>query len=432
MEIGRYKMCGDPSRTAVDLEGNAWVGCRGGAAVARVINEKKNCIDKNGNGTIETSEDKNNDGQVTGSEVLPYGQDECLKFVVKPPGITMARAVGVDKENKGWVGDWNKKLLWQLHPEDGKVLDTINIGCNPYGIVVDTKGIVWVSGRGCNAIIRVDPKTKKVSSFKANQNFSPYGINLDIYGNIWTGNCCGHHAAYRLDTVTNKFSYVNMNHRPRGLATSIDGYVYVAADQTNSVAKINAKTMKLEGHISLGSGRFPIGMALDYDGMVWAVNQQKGSASKIDPVKMKVVGEYPVGKGPYTYSDMTGYTLHNFTAPQGHYYAVFGLEDWDGKVAEADATTTIWTQIDVAVDVPKGAWIDIRYRAADTVGALAKAVWSKAQGPFPPLTLPIDLTKGGLKVGGAFLEVEIFLQASADKQTPVVKTVSAKGKQIIK
>ena len=86
----------------------------------------------------------------------------------------------------------------------------------------------------------------------------------------------------------------------------------------------------------------------------------------------------------------------------------------------------------MAVDVPKGAWIDIRYRAADTVGALAKAVWSKAQGPFPPLTLPIDLTKGGLKVGGAFLEVEIFLQASADKQTPVVKTVSAKGKQIIK
>ena len=431
-EIGRYKTCADPSRTAVDLEGNAWVGCRGGAAVARIINEKKNCIDKNGNGKIETSEDKNNDGKVIGAEVLPYGKDECLKFVVKPPGVKMARAVGVDKQNHGWIGDWHGKLLWRLRPSDGKVVGTYPIGCNPYGIVVDTKGIVWVSGRGCHAIVRLDPKTKKVTHHKANSKFNPYGINLDIYGNIWTGNCCGHHAAYRLDTKTMKFSYVAMKYRPRGLATSIDGYVYVAADQTHSVARINAKTMKLEGHISLGGGRFPIGMALDYDGMVWAVNQQKATASKIDPKKMKVIGEYKVGKGPYTYSDMTGYTLHNFTAPQGHYYAVFGMSEGGGTVAEDGATTTTWTELSVDADVPAGAWIDLRYRSADNVAALANAAWSKPQGPFPPMSMPVDLTKGGNKVVGTYLEAEVFLQASSGKQSPAVKSVSAKGKQSIK
>ena len=425
-EVARYKTCGDPSRTAVDLNGDVWVGCRNGAAVAKIITDVKSCTDKNKNGNIDTSYDANGDHKISGNEMLPSGQDECIKFVVKPPGVKMVRAMGVDKENHGWAGDWVLKRLWRLSPSDGAVVQSIDLGCNPYGIVVDQKGIVWISGRGCASLLRVDPADGKVQTFKASSVYEPYGINLDIFGNIWTGNCCSHHAAYRFDPTTQKFDFVPVFARPRGLATSIDGFVYVANDQTNSVARVNAVTMKNEGQISLGGGRFPIGMAIDYDGYVWAVNQQASTASKIDPKNLKVIGEYPTGKSPYTYSDMTGYTLHNFTAQKGHYRAVFGVLHQSGQVAPEADPPVLWESIAADVEVPASAAIYVRYRVGDSIGALAVANWTAQIGPFPPETFPIDLV--GKQVIGRLIEVELFLQANWQKQSPIVKSLDVKGK----
>jgi YVTN family beta-propeller protein len=429
-EIARYAPCADPSRTAVDLNGDVWVGCRAGAAVAKIVTDTSKCVDKNNNGKIDTSFDADNNGVISKSELLPTGTDECVKFVVKPPGVKLVRAVGVDKENHGWIGDWYGKVLWRLHPETGAVVDTYNIGCNPYGITIDQKGTVWVAGRGCAALISVDPKTKQVQSYKASAKYNPYGINVDIYGKIWVGNCCSHHAGYRFDPLTGTFASVNTGSRPRGVATSIEGYVFVANDQSNSVAKINAKTLKNEGQISLGSGRFPIGMAIDYDGFVWAVNQQKGSATKIDPKTMQVIGEYPVGKGPYTYSDMTGYTLHHFTAPRGNYTTVFGFVHAGGTVNEYTQNEVEWESIHVDAIVPPEGYVKVRYRVANTLKLLETAAWSEELGPYPPLLFPLQLGAGGKKVIGRFLQVDVILQAGTDKKSPVVKSIKANGKQL--
>ena len=364
--------------------------------------------------------------------MLPQGADECVRFVVKPAGVKMIRAVGVDKENYGWVGDWHGALLWRLHPDTGAVVDTIPIGCNPYGITIDQKGIIWVSGRGCAALIRVDPVTKGVTKYKANSVYNPYGINVDIFGKIWVGNCCSHQAGYRFDPLTGGFDSVNTLDRPRGVATSIEGYVFVANDLSNSVAKINAKTMKNEGQVGLGPGRFPLGMAIDYDGFVWAVNQQKGSATKIDPKTMQIVGEYPVGSGPYTYSDMTGYTLHNFTAPRGHYTTVFGFVHSGGTVNEYAKEQVDWESVNVEAIVPAEAYLKLRFRVADDLKKLEQATWSQEIGPFPPLSFPYQLASGGTKVIGRFLQVEVIMQAGTDKKSPLVKMISANGKQISK
>ena len=429
-EVGRYWVCADPSRTAVDLKGDVWVGCRGGAMVAKVTTNVKNCVDKNGNGKIDTSSDLNGDGKISAGEMTANGADECIKFVVKPPGAKYLRAMGVDKENYGWAGDWYAMKLWRMHPDTGKVVDTINIGCNPYGITIDQKGIIWVAGRGCGALLAVNPVTKKVTAYKANSKYSPYGLNVDIYGKIWIGNCCSHHAGYRFDPLTGKFDSVGTLSRPRGVATSIEGYVYIANDLDNSVAKIDAKTLKNVGQVSLGTGRFPVGMAIDYDGNVWAVNQQTSTATKINPKTMQIIGEYPVGKNPYTYSDMTGYTLHHFTAPRGHYNAVFGFTEWSGQVADLGTPQTQWQAIEVVADVPKEAFINVRYKTGNTLKELNAATWSQEFGPYPPLQMPLNLTANGQKVVARYLMVQVQLQAGTDKKTPVVKMIKVKGKQL--
>lgn len=426
-ETGRYHSCTSPSRTSVDLNGDVWVGCRSGGQVMKILVDPTKCPDKNGNGSVDTSKDLNGDGVISPNEMMTSGTDECVKFMVKPSASeSVIRALGVDKDNHAWAGGWNTKTLWRLAPSTGAVVDTLSLGCNPYGLVIDQKGVIWVAGRGCSSLVRADPKTKAVTKV-GNGKGSPYGINVDMFGNIWIANTNTYSSRY--DPVNNVWKSVLHNKRSRGIATSNDGYVYVALDTTSSIAKINATTLVTEAHISLGTSRYPVGIAVDYDGFVWAVNQSKSTASKVDPKTNSVVGEYPVGKGPYTYSDMTGYTLNNYTAPKGMYTHVFGFGGWSGTVAESK-TKTVWESIDAEITVPAKAYVKIRYKVADSLKDFDKATWSKEYGPFPPATLPIDLTKLPQKVEGRFLKVEYFMQAGKDKFSPLIKSVTAKGKQI--
>ncbi|MCO4760295.1 MAG: hypothetical protein KC502_02250 [Myxococcales bacterium] len=427
-EKGRYHSCTSPSRTSVDLNGDVWVGCRSGGQVMKFLVDPTKCPDKNGNGKVDTSTDTNGDGKISPSEMLPFNQDECLKFIVKPfPSENTIRALGVDKDNYAWAGGWGQKKLWRLDPNTGAVVDTINLGCNPYGLVIDQKGVIWVAGRGCGVLVQANPKTKAVTKH-GNGKGSPYGINVDMFGKIWIANTNNYSS--RFDPLTGKWNSVAHNKRSRGIATSNDGYVYVALDSTSSVAKINATTLVTEAHISLGSSRYPVGIAVDYDGYVWAVNQSKGTASKVDPKTNTVVGEYPVGKGPYTYSDMTGYTLNNYTAPKGMYTHTFGFGGWSGTVTESK-TKTLWESIDAEIVVPPKGYVKLRFKVADDLKALDKAAWSKEFGPFPPAALPVDLTKLPKKqVEGRFLRVEYFMQAGKNKLSPLIKSVTAKGKQI--
>jgi large repetitive protein len=102
-ELGRYRVVppglpenGSPSRTTVDLQGNVWVGNRTAGTVVKIgLYEAGQLIDRNGDGIIQTSRDLNEDGDITGDEILPWGEDECVLFeVVLVPGHEGTNAPG--------------------------------------------------------------------------------------------------------------------------------------------------------------------------------------------------------------------------------------------------------------------------------------------------------------------------------------------------
>lgn len=71
---------GNPSRTAIDREGNSWVGNRNTNTLVKIGNYGLGkCVDKNGNGKIDTNIDTNNNGVIDDSEMV-YGfyEDECI------------------------------------------------------------------------------------------------------------------------------------------------------------------------------------------------------------------------------------------------------------------------------------------------------------------------------------------------------------------
>ena len=134
-EMGRYRMpsgCSSPSRTAVDVDGNVIVGARGGGCVVKIAVNEGDCTDRNSNGRIDTSRDVDNNGRITGGEMLATGRDECIMWTSAP---ACACSVAIDASNNVWAGMWSRQ--YHKPPEDGRCLATVSAGGNPYGAVID-------------------------------------------------------------------------------------------------------------------------------------------------------------------------------------------------------------------------------------------------------------------------------------------------------
>jgi len=405
-EVGRYKVCTDPSRTAVDLDGNGWAACRGDGKIVKIIADPFACTDKNNNGVIETS---------TNASPLPLGQDECIEFNIHPgSGVNKARAIGIDAENHAWVGFWNQQLLIRVSPS-GQVVQTISVGVHPYGLAIDTEGIIWIAARSNAALTRVDPSNESVQHIGYPNGNNLYGIAVDQDGDVWIGNCCNNNVAWRYRPSTGQWQSVDLAFtRPRGIVAGTDGNIYVALDSQNRVGRIDKATMTATGYANLGGGKFPVGITIDSSGMIWVVNQSGNSASRVNPETMTVIKEVPVGSSPYTYSDMTGFLLKTVTAPEGIYTHVFhGWED----------APTQWVQISASTLKPEGTEVTLRYRTAATIAGLANVAYSGVQGPFPPAEMPLNLLN--LNVTGRFLQVEVTLKSSESGSTPVLQNMEA-------
>ena len=452
-ETARYVICDNPSRTSVDLFGNCWVGCRGDGGVAKLWPRAEECVDKNGNGVIETAVDLNGDGQVKGNEILPFGDDECVAFITYPEGDTGfpgTRAVAVDHENYPWVAYWNSRKLYRLDPDTGAVIRTIPMGSifngHPYGISFDSMGRLWLSGRGSgsnNGLGMVDPSASpaQILYWSTPGKHNTYGVAVDVYDRVWLAGG-EHRKVSRFDPTTQTWLTLDLGGYAyaRGLAATVnddgEARVYVghhtwsgSCSSSHYVSVIDADSASHLGVIDTAAGvnkRGPVGVAVDSEGYVWAVNQCDSSASKIDPTDWSVVGTYPVGEGPYTYSDMTGSLFFNVIVP-GYYRHRFRGYGQAGLSGLSSLNRFFWISLDVDYEAPEGTWFELRFRAADDEGSLNAMEWSEPYGPYPSaspnLDFPFDLT-GILTEPTKFLDVEFALYPTADAQDaskPVIK-----------
>jgi streptogramin lyase len=378
--------------------------------------EKKNCVDKNGNGIIETS---------SGSQVV--SNDECVKFIVQPNKGPYARGAAVDKYNNVWIGYWNSKSMVQLSAKDGATLKDVNLGCSPYGLVIDQKGMIWGQGAECGSLILYNPETGQLftSSNMPNLQYpsNAYGINVDSLGRIWVS---GGGTASVYSPGTGTWQVINMGWGGgRGVATSNDGFVYVAVDSSGGAVKINGMTSppQVMGFIK-GTGN-PVGVAIDYDGFVWVVNQGGSNATKMDPKTMTSIGTVPVGSSPYTYSDMTGYTLNYFTAPKGQYTMVFFTTGAGNPITQVKPKV-VWQKFYMDAVFPPLTKVAVKYRAANDKSTLENSQWIQMPDFTDMAQLPYDLTQK--PAVGLMLQVEINLITEDKKVSPAVKSFYAKAK----
>ncbi|MFK7991216.1 MAG: MopE-related protein [Sandaracinaceae bacterium] len=437
-----------PSRTAVDLRGAVYVANRAffnQGTITKIAGLESDCVDRNGNGEIETSRDLDGDGRIerdVPGEFLGQ-QDECLLWTVDVGEAgEVPRAVAVDSGGRIWVGLHEASSVVQLDPNDGSVIRTVPLprtspfsGFRPYGAAADGRGNVWFVESASGSIIRVDADTGAVGSIRTaftrdDDCSSSYGLAIDSDDRVWVaGFLCD--AAFRFDQDTNRWFEVPLPDSgvSRGIAADGSGRIYVAsshewirflADGTivasDPISRLTAfdadtgRALRVYGTEDAPlPGLASTGVGLDSDGQVWLINQDSSSATRIDPAT-GVARDFPTGESPYTYSDFTGFALRTFTAPNGYFRTV---------VRGCGVGPTEWERLDWTASAPAGTRIEVRVRTAETVAELAAATWV---GPWTDRPTDFALSPG--PVGNdTVMELEVSL-FSDGARAPAVEDVT--------
>ena len=228
--------------------------------------------------------------------------------------------------------------------EIGQTLKSFNLTGRPYGLAIDSDGIIWYAVRsGSHGVGRLHPENGETNWYGS----GPYGLAIDPFGYVWVASM-GKAASsdwIRIPAVGGTLNLgwggtrgVHVSVKHGGDGQIVESRVYTAHSGTGRISVLDAFTKQKLGAINLGnSGHCPVGVAIDSTNHIWSVNQCTSTASKVDPDNWNVEFTKSVGQNPYTYSDMTGYALkNNYGAGWGVPNQNRGLEGCSNRLGSRD------------------------------------------------------------------------------------------------
>ena len=381
VEVARYPVGQSPSRTAVDFQGNVFVANRAFS----------------GQGTVSRVD-------VAGCE-----GDDCVRYTAPVgPNDAVPRGIAIDEDGFPWVGTYNDRTLRKLDPATGLVLAEFDVGFRVYGVSMDGAGVLWFTNLEIpeyagGRLGAFDTQTNTLlGTWQIPGCSNPYGIAVDGRGGVWLGNFTCDDLVY-FDTATQTFEVYAVPglSRTRGVAVDGEGKVWVVGYGTDRVARFDPETESVMFTVDVCSG--PIGVGVAEDGHVWIPCYSSGNVARVT-LDGTWVDTVDVGRFPYSYSDLTGFQLRNFTSRRGTWATMFDCGHGDCLFDEVR-----WDAV-----VPAETALALRARTSDD-----GATWGAWAGPFD-LT-PVSLS--GLPPA-RFIELELTLRTSNRDVTPEVNTVT--------
>ena len=325
IEEARYKTGagGDsPSRTAVSADGRFVVvnGRQSGRSTMFAAN-KEDCIDSNGNGMIDTSQNS--------GDVRPWMTDECMRWTITwpfagnfqdgPRGVTWTP--GTFDENlckyvnpKVWLGYQavgGVAHFVRIDGESGTVEETLMLpgwqgqGYAPYGAALDPEFRPWWGGlRGEYVRADTDQNPITLTQFFPPGEVQTYGFTVDRDGDPWSAGCVG--AVTHFNPDTNTWTPVPGTNQGclRGIAAD-ENYVWAASNGPCGIYQVDRINKTLVQFHVPNPCSTAIGVSIDLEKFVWLIDQE-GWAWKIDPDNVPAMQQVMVPGSHYVYSDMTG------------------------------------------------------------------------------------------------------------------------------
>ncbi|MCC7542686.1 MAG: hypothetical protein IT379_41100 [Deltaproteobacteria bacterium] len=425
-----------PSRTAVDQNFDAYVANRAFGNVGTVTKfagRVSDCVDRDGDGMIETSTDANDDGVIDPDDPreLVGPDDECILWTAAVGGIgsvPRALAIGLATEvspiGDVWVGTFADETVCQLDPYTGAPRTSCvrTVGLRPYGAAADRTGRVWFVNLGWEdatnrrVLASIDPVSFRVTFASDLPDSIPpgsYGIAIDGDDHLWVGGArAGTLLRYDISDDVWEQADIPAGGTLRGVAAD-ETHVWAADSTRDSVWQVEIDTMRVVREWELPTVRGPIGAGVAFDGRIWAIGRASSSAARIDPVTEEIL-EVPTGLGPYSYSDFMGFGLNTFAEPFGRYhFTVEGCADGESR----------WETLRWSEERPPGTRIEAWVRTAPARVELQFEDWI---GPFT--MSPADLrAPPGPVPPGLYLQVEFRLYSEDSRVAPRVFDADVTG-----
>ncbi len=428
-EEARYWVGANPSRTAVDLDGNVWIGGRDDGRLTKILWDRSQCPDRNEDGVVVTATQTQMGPLNSSSD--PYA-DECVVYSeIVQPGMRSIRGIAAGPDGRVWIGHsyggvqsiepntfvvsshivpnnvprysrgedgvFRQELL---EPDGAPAVEAYLQGI--YGLVVDREGMLYASSYSRNTLPRFNTFTNTWEAVYVNTGCQNYGIALDGRDRVWLGCTDGDGGVMMFDPATNashRFALRDVQPTDTVVRARVDvpamgndyqrGVTGLAVEpETGDVwASIYARGITARLRLNEGDltesywtlirtapGMDLRGVGFDHDGFAWTHGVSSDKVWKIDPTTNQLVEGFEegvsVGVGShYTYSDFTGSTGLSFTAPRGLW--TFVVEPAEGA---AGPRSLSWDAF-----VPTGAAAEIRVRPMNTDG-LSHGAW------FPAVT----------------------------------------------
>ncbi|MDP3279436.1 MAG: MopE-related protein, partial [Deltaproteobacteria bacterium] len=422
VELGRYRVglsagecanrccwengCNMPSRVVVDGFGDAYIANRGFAmqgTVTKIAADRRDCVDRNGNGMIDTST-----GRTT---VLPYGQDECVLWNSNA-GVNNAvpRAIAIDRgdamrpQGYVWVGGYNNSIFIKLDPTTGNAITQVTVPVNPYGAVVTADGRMWIGtlDNGRTAFVDTTTMPPTVSGpiayplgLRGNCTQS-YGITADAAGRVWfTGWGCRDALGY--NPATSQWTRVDTTAliagtSGRGITPGPDGFIYMAGgnsgDNLSRIVRWRADAFMGNGTIPASAVSLvispnlngPSGLGFDRLGNLWLAHYAGASELVRYNPTTAATATFTGPNRVYTYSDFTG-SVRRTVIGTGVY-----TEDYDTMCDDPTIAQLEWDSV-----TPAGTTLNFALQTAATPAGLGGST-SVPLAVAPTNTSPRDVS----------------------------------------
>ncbi|MFH2006850.1 MAG: MopE-related protein [bacterium] len=474
-----------PSRTAVDFNFDVWVANRTfntgvAPSVTKIANNLYDCVDRNANGVVDTSQDQNGDGTIDTdcdangvpddiTTVCNNGlppeflgpDDECILFTTLfGDNGDVGRSVCLDGGDQyyggagnAWVGTNARSgtnRFYKIDATAGTIADQVDIptGHNPYGCAVDSEGILWSASQACwdDGACFSNPTGRLIFFDVYNiANVGPlvlppdsdtqfYGIGVDSDDNLWMGGW-GTSDTFRYRPNRQSFGTLGngtwtriltsqvLTDNTAGIAADLRGYIWVASDSNGHVLRIPQ---------SIADGTWPGSVATLYNfGQPGGIGgQMRGvgvdfsgniwgvshDASLARRMDVDAAGD-PVGTFAQVATGVNPYTYSDFTG--------YGLRNFTRPRGTytylmdgcAEPQTTTWVSVQWSSTEPPDTRIRLRVRTGDGQGAMGS--WF---GPWD--TSPAVLADPPLGPvdpnPSPYLQVEFELSTDVPETTPVL------------
>ena len=387
--LGEYSTTSDgdgvnnPSRTTVTNDGSVWAGNRDQSSAIHVgVSESGGCVDRNLNGTIETSTGYGvvlpwPGGTGGASSSVSAATDECILHYVDTFGGD-ARHVSVRADGNVWIGNYNglPHRFQLVNNSTGAIMQTNDMPCGGYGGLVAGNGVLWSASSFSTSLLRWDPNAATTGNGVAlgsnprcinvgAYGSSVYGIAFDSNNYVWV-TTYGEGNVLKVSpdgSTIQRFSMGPGHTRAQGLAIDGNDHVWISsANQggNNSIAHLLNDGTHI-GQVT-GAGSGSTGVAVDAAGKIWTANINSSDATRIDPAAGAFgtggvrIGAFDLtvplpGAFPYNYSDMTGSTLTG--KPQSGTWTVVydsGIPGAEWGTASWNAATPGGSQLTVTVE----------------------------------------------------------------------------------